>query len=101
MSGCQEVTNSFPSEEGRFVGTWENNSTKSTITFFSDGTCSSSDILPYSGLRGVWEIKDDKLVITHEHGIIISTYDYYFSENNSKLHLKNVGGENYKVYTKQ
>jgi hypothetical protein len=100
LSGCQEVTNSYPSDESRFVGTWKA-SQYEYHTFFSDGTCLSSDILPISGLRGMWEIKEEKLVITHEHSIINSTYDYYFSENNSKLHLKNIGGENYKVYTKQ
>ena len=106
LSGCNESDgDSQSSEENRLVGTWKADNIYTTlgktVTFFSDGTCSTSDILPISGLRGVWEIKDDKLVITHQHSIINSTYDYYFSENNSKLHLKNVGGENYKVFTKQ
>ncbi len=94
LSGCNEIDSPLPSVEEKFIGTWKA-SQYDFHTFFSDGTSSQS------GFGGVWEIKDDKLVITQEHGTIIKTYDYYFSENNTKLHLKNVGGESYTVYTKQ
>ncbi len=93
LCGCNEVSNSLSGDE-RFVGTWEEKST--TITLFSDGTGQ------FAFMGFVWDIKDEKLVITIGDNELVYSYDYYFSENNSKLHLKDVsGGGDFVVYTKQ
>ncbi|UCD13315.1 MAG: hypothetical protein JSW60_07090 [Thermoplasmatales archaeon] len=95
LSGCNEVTNSYPSEESRFVGTWEQREYLS-ITFFLDETCSW-----LGNISGKWEIKDGKLEITFVEYGDIHVYDYSFSNNDNSLTLTNVKGGGADVYNKK
>lgn len=65
------------------------------MTFFTDGTCS------LGGVGATWEIKDSKLVITMGNNELVSSYDYYFSEDDTKLHLRTSGSDKYDIYSKQ
>ena len=101
LSGCEELNTendgNSGSESNRFVGTWKKEGASyEIITLFSDGTCSY-----YAGMSGFWELKDGKLVLDIYTSGLIITYDYYFSEENTKLNLRHVGGESYSTYTKQ
>ena len=93
LSGCNEASNILSGEKNKFVGTWKGS--YFSITFFSDGSCS------YSSLGAIWDIKDEKLVITIGNNELVYSYDYYFSDDNTKLHLKSAGEDDYTTYTKQ
>lgn len=86
LSGCNNTISN--SEINRFVGTWkaENNY---EMTFFSNGTCNAINL----GNR--YEIEEGKLIFimdVYEHEVNI-TYDYYFSDDDTILYLKLVGGD--------
>ena len=84
LSGCT-YTNTI---DERFIGVWKNaeNPSYTSFTFLSDGTGSMS------GLSIVWEIKDNKLVITYSvsGGQGKGIYDYNFSNNDQSLILNDV-----------
>ena len=96
LSGCNEKSVSLTAEEKRFVGTWKEISTNSTLTFFSDGTCTSY-------LAPNYEVKDGKLVFsTYTDGNKIQiAYDYVFSDNDTILTIASVDTGETDVYTKQ
>ena len=101
LSGCNESEgDSQSSEENRFVGTWKTNNVYmtlgTTMTFFSDGTCSYV-------LAPNYEVKDEKLVFfMHPDGDKIQYfYDYSFSDNDTKLTLTSVYTAISDIYTKQ
>lgn len=54
LSGCNDNQGGG---DNRFVGAWKADEYGITITMFSDGTCS------YGFNRGVWKLKDGKLVL--------------------------------------
>jgi hypothetical protein len=97
LSGCAE--NKLSEEEEKFIGTWEAFSeyfqTTITMTFHSDGTFTQGEI------NRNWEVKNDLLVLTGNVEQETSSYNYYFSENNTKLYLQTVGTDFYIPYTKQ
>ena len=70
--------------------------------FSSYGTVSSKDFD-----QGLYEIKDDQLNIeigsNKNSSSIIGTitYDYYFSDRYSILHLKNINQKEWIIYLKQ
>ena len=87
LSGCID-------DKSKFIGTWSTGSSYSTITFFSDGTCS------YAGMSsGSWEIKDGKLVI---NGLGMSgTFEYSFSNNDNMLTITHVATGQITTFTKK
>ena len=100
ISGCAETNNSSSDEEEKFVGTWEAYSESSiSMTFNSDGTF--SQVTPFGLIVRNWEVKDEKLVLTGETDSETSSYNYYFSENDTKLHLQTVGTDVYVEYIKK
>ena len=82
LSGCTEEDNTLTSEETKFVGTWQNN-TSMVIDLFSDSTCT------YLSINGTWDLKDGILGLELSTGSIIH-YRYKFSNNNRTLTLTNV-----------
>ena len=108
LSGCTQLSWP-PNLDSKLTGTWTytyesfGGLSTETITFFSDGKCS----YPFVGvvqISGNYEIKDGNLVITIElqgETGYIYTYDYYFSDNNLKLYLTEVGTGATKIYIKQ
>ena len=101
LSGCNELDNSngngnTSSELDKFVGDWViEQQSNSYLTIFSDGTCS------YYGSSGFWEIKDGRLVLDLYSQGRTEVFSYYFSENNTKLHLKASYQEDYETYIKK
>jgi len=97
LNGCTETNKSLSDEERRFVGTWGATSENFQIsmTFYSDGTFKQNFI------ERKWEVKDGLLVLTGETDLETSSYDYYFTEDDTKLHLQTSGTDVYVVYTKQ
>ncbi|UCD14656.1 MAG: hypothetical protein JSW60_04340 [Thermoplasmatales archaeon] len=76
LSGCEESAD----DTSKFIGTWKWG--EETLTFFSDGTYDRNNF------SGIYEIKNEKLVLggTNEPSLT-SVYYYSFSDNDSKLTL--------------
>lgn len=91
----------YNSELNRFVGVWQYiedvgwTGYNRTMILFSDGTGE------LYGFFLVWELKDGKLVIYQADGLLVYTYDYLFSNNDTKLTLTTVSGDTSQVYIKQ
>ena len=89
------TNNPFNTEKNRFIGTWEEKDTITplTFTFFSDGTCSVTNI------SSTYDIKDGKLVVTMTGEELIWTWSYSFSNNDSILTLTPMGvGQSITLY---
>jgi hypothetical protein len=87
LSGCFE-SDSQSDEEQRFVGTWNMEEMETTVTFYSNGVI--------GGFFGdEYEIKDDKLIILSRFAGTIKqeSYDYSFSNNDTRLILININTE--------
>jgi hypothetical protein len=84
LSGCIE-SQSQSSEEKRFVGTWNMEGVEKTVIFHSDG-----DMNVVFGDK--YEVKDGKLVILTRFagGYTQESYDYTFSNNDTRLILINI-----------
>ena len=88
---CVSLSGCFENRDNRFVGTWAHRDYGSIFEYFSDGKGT------IQGTPMTWEIKDGKLVMKWLDGESALTYNYEFSENNTKLTLTNVndGSVNY------
>lgn len=87
LSGCFD-RQSLSSEEQRFVGTWDMEGMGSPVIFHSNGQI--------SGFFGEeFEIKDGKLVILKRFAGVYrqESYNYTFSNNDTKLILININRE--------
>lgn len=99
LSGCinnDNIVEDENNELNNFLGTWKTDSyvTLKTLTFFSDGTGSSSSVSIY------WDLKDDKLVIDLLNGLRY-TYDYTFTNDSDTLTLTDVNTGKSTTYIKQ
>lgn len=98
-----ETTIEITNEKDRFVGNWvDEKRNMQWYNFSSDGTVSLTDLA-----QGNYEIKDGRLIVDIVSGVNSSsiigtvTYDYYFSKNYSKLHLKIINQTEWITYLKQ
>lgn len=87
LSGCVD-SQSLSSEEQRFVGTWDMEGMESPVIFHSN-----SQISGFFGEE--FEIKDGKLVILKRFAGVYrqESYNYTFSNNDTKLILININRE--------
>ena len=99
LIGCTETTNNISDEESRFIGTWNSEVNPKiipvTLVLNSDGTSNMG------GLISTWELKNGQLIITASELELVSTFDYFFSENDTILHLRLEGNDVFYVYLKQ
>lgn len=97
LNGCTETNKSLSDEELRFVGTWVaySENFQISMTFYSDGTFKQSVI------ERNWEVKNGLLLLTGETDLEDSSYNYYFTEDDNKLHLQTTGTDVYVAYSKQ
>jgi hypothetical protein len=99
LIGCTETTNNISKEESRFVGTWDSEENPDIIPIKlilnSDGSAS------VNGMKSTWELKNDKLIVTIIDLPLVSTFDYYFTKNDTILHLRLEGNEVFDIYFKE
>jgi len=98
LSGCTETNNGLSSEEERFVGTWEPNNEDFPLPIFLN--FSSDRVFTQGPIQRNWEVKDGKLILTGDVPQETSRYDYYFTEEDTILHLQTEGQNVYIPYTK-
>ena len=102
LSGCDNVNTPFDVERNKFIGTWQNTTRDNisvynyTIILFSDGKCSINDSV------GVWDLKDNNLVIEIPNLGSFYTFNYVFSNNDRILSLSSATSSGSTVvFTKQ
>jgi hypothetical protein len=99
LNGCTETSNNIPTEESRFIGTWKSEENPLiipvTLILYSEGTSLMG------GLNSTWELKEGQLVITLTDNELVSSFDYYFTEDDTVLHLQLFGNDVYDIYLKQ
>ena len=99
LIGCTETTNNISYEESRFVGTWNSEENPKiipvTLILNSDGTSIMG------GLNSIWELKNGQLIITASDYELVSTFDYFFTENDTILHLRLEGNDVFDIYLRQ
>ena len=98
-----EESKEIVGDESKFVGHWvDEKMNMQWYNFSSDGTVSLMDLA-----HGNYEIKDDHLAndiiskVNPSSIIDTITFDYYFSENYTKLHLKSINQTGWDIYVKQ
>jgi len=99
LVGCTETNNKKPGEESRFVGTWKSEDNPKiipvTLVLNSDGTSLVSD------MNGTWELKDGQLIVILGNNDLVSVFDYFFTEDDTVLHLRLSGNEEFDIYFRQ
>jgi hypothetical protein len=108
LSGCNQISNLFLSEEDKLVGTWNTDgiwmNVPTDLEFFSNGTITAKVELgtfDFTINDGKWDMHDGSL--TMEIGELISqtTYSYQFTEDNKILTLTNIENNDSFTLTKQ
>jgi hypothetical protein len=97
LSGCDQISNLFLTDEGRIIGTWEGNwgNLPTRFIFATNGTVQSIvDFIEfqYTG-KGTWEISDGKLTLEIMDFIPSTKYTYAFSEGDSTLTLTTLNSD--------
>lgn len=102
LSGCNQISNLFLSDEDKFVGLWESEGfleAPTVIGFSSNGTLSITvqvGLLNFSSSGGSWELNAGILTMELEDLILLTTYTYTFEEENTKLTLTEIdSGDSY------
>jgi len=109
LSGCNEISNVFLSDEDKLVGTWNSEriwvDVPTVIVFFSNGTLKievEMGTIDFSS-EGKWEMNDGILTIEIEEIELISLTNYTikFSEDNKILTLTPIDGSDSYILRKQ
>jgi len=107
LSGCNEISNVFLTDEGRLIGTWNSEGiwldVPTVIMFSSNGTFKSTIDFPVFQTisEGIWAMNDG--IITMEIVDINSptNYTYQFSEDNRTLTLTPIDSNDSYILRKQ
>jgi hypothetical protein len=92
LTGCNELNNINPlkSEEERFLGTWDTNSSyMGDVVFLTGGDWLIGNI------TGTWELKDGNLELKAEglFGSATVVIEYKFENNDNTLILRNIDND--------
>jgi hypothetical protein len=105
LSGCDQISNLFLSDEGRMVGTWNTDwgIFPTMFTFASNGTVKSIIDLGESQYtsEGTWEISEGTLTLEIVDLIPLTKYSYQFSDNDKTLTLTTLSGNASYILEKQ
>jgi len=108
LSGCNQISNLFLSDEDKLVGTWNTEglwmNAPTVLEFFANGTITADvelGAIDFTIDDGIWDMHDGTL--TMEIGDLLSqtTYSYQFSEDDKKLTLTDSENNDSFVLTKQ
>ena len=107
LSGCNEISNIFLTDEDKLIGTWNSEGiwldVPTVIMFSSNGTFKSTIDFPVFQTisEGIWEMNDG--IITMEIVDINSptNYTYQFSEDNRTLTLTPIDSNDSYILRKQ
>jgi hypothetical protein len=106
LSGCNELSNTGGSEKHKFIGKWKGGEDigygplEDTIIIFLNDSFSTSDRNRFNS-SGKWEIIDGQLVMVDNTTTTIQTFNYSFSNGDTKLVLTDINTNTTKILTKQ
>ncbi len=112
LSGCDQISNVFLTDEERLVGTWDSDEgiwfDAPTIIIFSPNSTFKVDVnfgipLPIDlGLsKGKWDMNDGILMMEIVDLIPPSNYTYQFSEDSRTLNITDIQSSFSYILTKQ
>jgi Family of unknown function (DUF5640) len=97
LSGCDQISNLFLSDEGRIIGTWDATWGIMPVEFVfsTNGTVKSIiDLIEFQySSEGTWEISEGKLTLEIGDFIPSTKFTYQFSENDKTLTLTTLNGD--------
>jgi hypothetical protein len=105
LSGCDQISNLFLSDEGRIVGTWNSDwdEIPTEFVFTSNGTVTASidfGEFHYSS-EGTWEISNGKLSLEIGDFMPFTQFTYQFADDAKTLMLTTINGNTTHTLTKQ
>ena len=107
LSGCNQISNVFLTDEDKLVGTWNSDGIWSDIptvlVFSSNGTFKSIiDFLEFQTIsEGKWDMNDGTITMEIVDLIPSTTYTYQFSEDYRTLTLTLINGSDSYILKKQ
>jgi hypothetical protein len=107
LSGCNEISNVFLTDEGRLIGTWNSEGIwvdiPTVIVFSSNGTFKSIiDFLEFQTIsEGKWDLNDGTITMEIVDLFPSTNYTYQFSEDNKTLTLTPINGNDSYILRKQ
>jgi hypothetical protein len=108
LSGCNQISNLFLSDEDKLVGTWDTDGIlmdlPTVLEFFSNGTTTAKvemGTIDFSVNDGKWDMNQGTLTLEIGDLIPLTTYSYQFSEDNRLLTLTDNDGNDSFILTKK
>ena len=107
LSGCNEISNVFLTDEGRLIGTWNSEGIwvdiPTVIVFSSNGTFKSIiEFLEFQTIsEGKWDMNDGTITMEIVDLFPSTNYTYQFSEDNKTLTLSSINGNDSYILRKQ
>ncbi len=105
LSGCDQISNLFLSDEGRIIGTWDTTWGLAPVEFVFATNGTVKAIIDFVDFQitseGTWEISDGKLTLEVGDFIPPSKFTYQFSNNDKTLTLTTLNGATSYVLVKQ
>jgi hypothetical protein len=108
LSGCNQISDLFLSDEDKLVGTWNTDGIlmdlPTVLEFFSNGTTTAKvemGTIDFSVNDGKWDMNQGTLTLEIGDLIPLTTYSYQFSEENRLLTLTDNDGNDSFILTKK
>jgi hypothetical protein len=110
LSGCNQISNVFLTDEDKLVGTWNSDGiwldVPTVIVFSSNGTFKIDLGIPNSPIdfsltEGKWNMNDGVLMMEIVDLIPPSNYTYKFSEDSGTLEITDIGSSDSYILRKQ
>jgi hypothetical protein len=108
LSGCNQISNIFLSDEEKFVGTWNSEGiwfdVPIVIVFTSNGTFKGTfkiGTIDFSQSKGKWELNDGILMMEIVDIIPPNNYTYQFSEDSRTLTITDIESSESYILRKQ
>jgi hypothetical protein len=110
LSGCNQISNVFLTDEGRIIGTWNSEGIwvdePTVIVFSSNGTFKAT--IDFSVIKttseGKWDMNNGILTMEIANKITVNfptNFTYRFSEDNKILTITPIDGSDSYILTKQ
>ncbi len=108
LSGCNQISDLFLSDEDKLVGTWNTDGIlmdlPTVLEFFSNGTTTAKVVMgtiDFSVNDGMWDMHEGILTLEIGDLVPLTTYSYKFSEDNRLLTLTDNDANDSLILTKK
>jgi hypothetical protein len=107
LSGCDQISNVFLTDQKRFLGTWESEEmwlgAPTVVVFTANSTFTSTiDFFDFkTTFEGVWSMTEGILTLEIKELVPRTNYTYQFSEDSKTLTLTVINGTDSYILRKQ